>query len=278
VLGEDTVVCAENWGLRVEMESLQPKAEKRFEKLPKFLPLESYGKRANLQDAYRLVEARYVLFVEFDTDESQEITYIGARVKPKMKSTKYAAFLELSSNGNFNKALCSCPVGKSGYCCHVFAVLEILHQVQEKKVAKKWTTVEYHPELITGSIAEYIKARKQRRKQYRLSHPYWRDEVRHKGVTRRYDSAPLHISPIPLSTYDATKYVGERTLKYQSRYATTKKKPAPSPLSPTPITIPFSLQSQQQLQPQPQQSPQPQQQVKRAELILQSAQRQLGKQ
>ncbi len=84
--------------------------EQRFAGIPRVHTLEDYPS-VPLKRTLNLVEAHWVLVVEFCTEMSSGLTYIGSTVKSSMKSINHKVHLTLKANGDLNSSRCSCEVG-----------------------------------------------------------------------------------------------------------------------------------------------------------------------
>ena len=99
--------------------------EKMFTEYCSFKREGNIGQQAK---AVRMLESRKIVSVKTLSEENE--LYVRALVNPSYGATPRPAVL-LFINGKPAKSYCECPVGPSGICCHVLAVLLFLKNYWE---------------------------------------------------------------------------------------------------------------------------------------------------
>ena len=88
------------------------------------------GSKGQQEKAFRMIQSRKIVSIKTITEHN--ISYVKAMIK-KSYGTQIRPAVILFQDSMLQKAHCSCPVGLSGLCCHVLALLLFLKHYYDTK-------------------------------------------------------------------------------------------------------------------------------------------------
>ena len=114
------------------------------------------GSQGQQEKAYRMLQSRKIVVVKVLTDEGQQTVFVKAMIKKSYGQESRPAVIFFQGLVP-KKAHCNCPVGASGLCCHVLALLLFLkHYTDTKEKLLELTCTEqlqkWHRRTTKGSI------------------------------------------------------------------------------------------------------------------------------